>query len=65
MDQKGFGERGQEDEKTQESIEKYMRQFGLVNSVRLRREDAGKPGKGKGKGKFKVSQPDHCGAITY
>ena len=31
-----------------------MRQFGLINSVRLRREDAGKGGKGKGKGKFKV-----------
>lgn len=31
-----------------------MRQFGLINSVRLRREDLNS-GKGKGKGKFKVS----------
>ena len=31
-----------------------MRQFGLVNAVRMRREDGGKGVKSKGKGKFKV-----------
>jgi len=51
--QKGFGE--EEDEKTQENVERYFEQFGYkISSVRFRRADDPKLPEGNKKGSFKV-----------
>jgi lupus La protein len=65
VSQKGFGE-NESEATSQEKIEEYIAQFGVINAVRKRRGDKEGEGlKGKGKGDFKVSLTLACSLLTY